>query len=46
MSKVSTNEFKAGLKVEVEGEPYIMVSTEFINPEKDNLSAVPNSNIS
>jgi elongation factor P len=34
MSKVSTNEFKAGLKVEVEGEPYIMVSNEFINPGK------------
>jgi len=34
MSQVSTNEFKAGLKVEVDGEPYTMVSNEFVKPGK------------
>lgn len=34
MAHVSTNEFKAGLKVEVEGEPYVMVSNEFVKPGK------------
>lgn len=32
--QVSTNEFKAGLKVEVEGQPYTMVATEFVKPGK------------
>lgn len=34
MAQVSTNEFKAGLKVEVEGEPYTIISTEFVKPGK------------
>lgn len=34
MAQVTTNEFKAGLKVEVDGEPYLMVSNEFIKPGK------------
>lgn len=34
MAQVSTNEFKAGLKVEVEGEPYAIVSNEFVKPGK------------
>ncbi len=34
MAQVSTNEFKAGLKVEVEGEPYTIVSNEFVKPGK------------
>lgn len=34
MAQVSTNEFKAGMKVEVDGEPYTMVSNEFIKPGK------------
>ena len=34
MAQVSTNEFRAGLKVEIDGEPYTMVSNEFIKPGK------------
>lgn len=34
MSQVSTNEFRAGLKVEVDGEPYTMVNIEFVKPGK------------
>ena len=34
MAQVSTNEFRAGIKVEVDGEPYTMVSNEFIKPGK------------
>jgi elongation factor P len=34
MSKVSTNEFKAGFKVEVDGEPYTIITTEYVNPGK------------
>jgi len=34
MAQVSTNEFKAGLKVQIEGEPYIIVSNEFVKPGK------------
>lgn len=34
MAQVSTNEFKQGLKVEVEGEPYTIVSNEFVKPGK------------
>ncbi len=34
MAQVSTNEFKQGLKVEVDGEPYVMVSNEFCKPGK------------
>lgn len=34
MAQVSTNEFKAGLKVEFEGQPYFIVSNEFVKPGK------------
>lgn len=34
MAQVSTNEFKTGLKVEVEGEPYTIISNEFVKPGK------------
>ncbi|MBS0615656.1 MAG: elongation factor P [Verrucomicrobia bacterium] len=34
MAQVSTNEFRSGLKVEVEGEPYTIISNEFIKPGK------------
>ena len=34
MVQVSTNEFRAGLKVEVEGQPYAIVSNEFVKPGK------------
>jgi elongation factor P len=34
MSKISTNEFKAGLKLELDKEPYTIVSTEYVNPGK------------
>lgn len=34
MAHVSTNEFKTGLKVEIDGEPYLMVGNEFVKPGK------------
>ncbi len=34
MGQISTNEFKAGLKIEMEGQPYIIVSNEFVKPGK------------
>ncbi len=34
MAQVSTNEFKSGLKVEVEGDPYTIISNEFVKPGK------------
>lgn len=34
MSQVSTNEFKAGMKVEVDGEPYTIIAVEFVKPGK------------
>ena len=34
MAQISTNEFKAGLKVEMEGQPYLIVSNEFVKPGK------------
>jgi elongation factor P len=34
MAQVSTSEFKAGLKVELDKEPYLMVSNEFVKPGK------------
>lgn len=34
MGQVSTNEFKIGLKVEIDGEPYLMVGNEFVKPGK------------
>ncbi len=32
--QVATNEFKTGLKVEVDGEPYTIVANEFVKPGK------------
>jgi len=34
MAQVSTNEIRAGFKVEVEGQPYTIVSNEFVKPGK------------
>ncbi len=34
MAQLNTNEFKAGCKVEIEGEPYTMVHVEFVKPGK------------
>ncbi len=34
MAQVSTSEFKSGLKVEVEKEPYTIISNEFVKPGK------------
>jgi len=34
MAIVSTNEFKTGMKVEVDGEPYTIVTNEFVKPGK------------
>src|ERR1700730_14015563 len=32
--QVSTNEIRGGFKVEVEGQPYVVVSNEFVKPGK------------
>lgn len=34
MAQISTNEFKAGVKIEVDGQPYTIVSNEFVKPGK------------
>lgn len=34
MAQISTNEFRSGIKVEVEGQPYTIVSNEFVKPGK------------
>lgn len=34
MVQIATNEFKAGLKVEVDGEPYLIVNNEIVVPGK------------
>jgi elongation factor P len=34
MAQISTNEFRAGIKVEMEGQPYLIVSNEFVKPGK------------
>ena len=34
MSQVSTSEFRGGLKVELDREPYVIVSNEFVKPGK------------
>jgi elongation factor P len=34
MAQISTNEFRAGYKVELEGEPYQIVGNEFVKPGK------------
>lgn len=34
MAQISTNEFKGGVKIEVEGQPYTIISNEFVKPGK------------
>ena len=34
MPQVNSNEFRSGLKVEIDGEPYTMISNEFVKPGK------------
>jgi len=34
MPQVSTNEFKPGLKLEIDGQPFVIVSNEFVKPGK------------
>lgn len=34
MAQISTNEIRGGMKVEVEGQPYTIVSNEFVKPGK------------
>jgi elongation factor P len=34
MAQISTNEFRAGVKIEVEGQPYTIISNEFVKPGK------------
>jgi len=34
MAQISTNEFKSGVKIELEGQPYTIVSNEFVKPGK------------
>jgi elongation factor P len=34
MAQVSTNEFKAGVKVEMDGQPWMIVANEFVKPGK------------
>lgn len=34
MAQISTNDFRAGVKVEMEGQPYVIVTNEFVKPGK------------
>lgn len=34
MAQVSTNDFKAGMKIEVDGHPYVIVTNQFVKPGK------------
>jgi elongation factor P len=34
MVQISTNEFKAGIKIKVDGQPYTIISNEFVKPGK------------
>lgn len=34
MAQISTNEMKAGIKIEIEGQPYNIVSNEYVKPGK------------
>jgi len=34
MAQISTNEFRGGVKIEVEGQPYTIVTNEFVKPGK------------
>ena len=37
MAQVSTNEFKPGIKVEIDNQPYLIVSNEFVKPGKGHV---------
>ena len=34
MAQVSTNEFRSGMKLEIGGDPFIIISNEFVKPGK------------
>ena len=34
MAQVSTSDFRSGMKIEVEGQPYVIVTNEFVKPGK------------
>lgn len=34
MAKISANDFKSGIKIEINGQPYVMVSNQFVKPGK------------
>lgn len=34
MAQISTNEFKAGVKLDIDGQPYVIISNEFVKPGK------------
>jgi elongation factor P len=34
MVQISTNEFKNGIKIEIEGQPYVIVTNQFVRPGK------------
>src|SRR6516225_6255185 len=34
MPQVSTNEFRSGMKIELEGQPYTIITNEFVKPGK------------
>lgn len=34
MAQISTNEFKAGIKLEIDNQPYVIVSNEYVKPGK------------
>ena len=34
MGQISTSEFKSGVKLEIEGQPYVVVNNEFVKPGK------------
>lgn len=36
MAQVGTNEFRQGLKIEIDDQPYVMVSVQFVKPGKGN----------
>ena len=36
MAQIVTNEFKPGVKLEIDGQPYVMVSNQFVKPGKGN----------
>lgn len=36
MASIATNEFRPGVKIEIEGQPYVMVTNQFVKPGKGN----------